>query len=124
MHCKVEQKVERDYLRKIGFPAADIETAQFWRGAGCENAASLATRDARAFMSCLILNEALRPLILTAPPLFRPSPKKPPKAECARCAPTGGNKVKTGKTTIEEVLRVTQIEEHMDALSDDSKTLV
>jgi len=36
----------------------------------------------------------------------------------------GWNKVKTGKTTIEEVLRVTQIEEHMDALSDDSKTLV
>jgi len=28
----------------------------------------------------------------------------------------GWNKVKTGKTTIEEVLRVTQIEEHMDAL--------
>src|SRR6202007_3065893 len=35
-HCKVEQKLELDYLKKIGFPAADIETAQFWRGAGCE----------------------------------------------------------------------------------------
>jgi type II secretory ATPase GspE/PulE/Tfp pilus assembly ATPase PilB-like protein len=31
----------------------------------------------------------------------------------------GWNKVKAGITTIEEVLRVTQIEEHMDALSDD-----
>ncbi len=33
----------------------------------------------------------------------------------------GWNKVKAGKTTIEEVLRVTQIEEHMDALTDDTK---
>ncbi|MCX6895845.1 MAG: type II/IV secretion system protein, partial [Verrucomicrobia bacterium] len=34
----------------------------------------------------------------------------------------GWNKVKAGKTTIEEVLRVTQTEEHMAALGDDSKT--
>jgi hypothetical protein len=30
----------------------------------------------------------------------------------------GWNKVKHGETTIEEVLRVTQIEEHMDAMAD------
>jgi type II secretory ATPase GspE/PulE/Tfp pilus assembly ATPase PilB-like protein len=29
----------------------------------------------------------------------------------------GWNKVKIGETTIEEVLRVTQIEEHMDTLA-------
>jgi len=34
----------------------------------------------------------------------------------------GWNKVKGGETTIEEVLRVTQIEEHMDALVGDTKT--
>ena len=34
----------------------------------------------------------------------------------------GWNKVKGGETTIEEVLRVTQIEEHMDALVGDAKT--
>jgi type II secretory ATPase GspE/PulE/Tfp pilus assembly ATPase PilB-like protein len=34
----------------------------------------------------------------------------------------GWNKVKNGETTIEEVLRVTQIEEHMDALSGGDKT--
>ena len=33
-HCKTEQKVERDYLRRIGFPEADIETARFWKGVG------------------------------------------------------------------------------------------
>ena len=33
----------------------------------------------------------------------------------------GWNKVRNGETTIEEVLRVTQIEEHMDALGGDSQ---
>ena len=33
----------------------------------------------------------------------------------------GWNKVKAASTTIEEVLRVTQIEEHLDALMDDTK---
>src|SRR5258708_170086 len=36
-HCKVEQKVESDYLRRVGFPADEIETAKFWRGLGCEH---------------------------------------------------------------------------------------
>jgi hypothetical protein len=34
----------------------------------------------------------------------------------------GWNKVKLGITTIEEVLRVTQIEEHLDELAQDDKT--
>jgi hypothetical protein len=36
----------------------------------------------------------------------------------------GWNKVKAGITTIEEVLRVTQIEEHLDALVEDSKPAI
>ena len=34
----------------------------------------------------------------------------------------GWNKVKDGETTIEEVLRVTQIEEHMSAMHGDDPT--
>jgi hypothetical protein len=34
----------------------------------------------------------------------------------------GWNKVKIGETTIEEVLRVTQIEDHMNALAGGEKT--
>jgi len=34
----------------------------------------------------------------------------------------GWNKVRGGETTIEEVLRVTQTEEHLKSLVDDSKT--
>jgi hypothetical protein len=35
----------------------------------------------------------------------------------------GWKKVKAGQTTIEEVLRVTQTEEHLMALSEDGKTV-
>jgi hypothetical protein len=34
----------------------------------------------------------------------------------------GWTKVRNGETTIEEVLRVTQIEEHLDTLGGDTKT--
>ena len=40
-HCKTEQKVEPDYLRRIGFPEDEIATAKFWRGAGCEQCRQL-----------------------------------------------------------------------------------
>jgi len=36
----------------------------------------------------------------------------------------GWKKVKAGQTTIDEVLRVTQTEEHLMALSEDGKTVL
>jgi len=36
----------------------------------------------------------------------------------------GWNKVRAAQTTIEEVLRVTQVEEHLDALAEDTKSEV
>jgi len=51
-HCIVEQKVESDYLRRIGFPAAEIETAKVWRGAGCEECRQLGYQGRQAFMNC------------------------------------------------------------------------
>src|SRR5437879_11924434 len=29
-HCNIEQKVERDYLRRIGLPEDEVETAKLW----------------------------------------------------------------------------------------------
>ncbi len=114
-HCKVEQKVERDYLRKIGFPPADIETAKFWRGAGCEECRQLGYQGRQGIYELLILNEAVRPLILNRVPATTIA-QKAIEQGMRTLRTDGWNKVKTGKTTIEEVLRVTQIEEHMDAL--------
>jgi type II secretion system protein E len=119
-HCKVEQKVEPEYLRRIGFPENEIGTAKFWRGAGCEECRELGYQGRMGIYELLILNEAVRPLILS----------RAPSSTIAQRAMEGGmrtlrtdgwNKVKAGLTTIEEVLRVTQTEEHLNALVGDSK---
>ena len=112
-HCKTEQKVERDYLRKIGFPEEEIETAKFWRGAGCEECRQLGYQGRMGIYELLILNEALRPLILNRAPASTIAQKA--MEEGMRTLRTDGwNKVRAGQTTIEEVLRVTQTEEHLN----------
>ena len=120
-HCKVEQKVERDYLRKIGFPEEDMDSTHFMRGAGCEECRMLGYQGRLAIYELLVLTEALRPLILNRSSSTTIAQKA--MEQGMRTLRTDGwNKVKLGITTIEEVLRVTQIEEHLDALTDDNKT--
>jgi type II secretion system protein E len=119
-HCKVEQKVEKDYLRRIGFPAADLDTAKFWRGAGCEECRQFGYQGRQGIYELLILNEALRPLILGRAAASTIATKAIEQG--MRTLRTDGwNKVKAARTTIEEVLRVTQIEEHLDGLVGDVK---
>ncbi|HWY75381.1 MAG TPA: ATPase, T2SS/T4P/T4SS family [Verrucomicrobiae bacterium] len=119
-HCQTEQKVERDYLRKIGFPANEIETAKFWHGAGCEQCRQLGYQGRQGIYELLILNETLRPLILNRSAASTIATKAM-ELGMRTLRTDGWNKVKTGKTTIEEVLRVTQIEEHLDSLTENPK---
>src|SRR5579863_1041375 len=117
-HCKAEQKVERGYLLKIGFPEEHLATAKFWKGVGCEECRQFGYQGRQGIHELLILNEALRPLILNRSAASTIAQRA--MEQGMRTLRTDGwNKVKTGRTTIEEVLRVTQIEEHMDALVDD-----
>ena len=119
-HCKVEQKVEKSYLRRIGFPEAEIDTAQFWHGAGCEECRQLGYQGRMGIYELLILNEAIRPLILNRSPASTIAQRAMDHG--MRTLRTDGwTKVKQGTTTIKEVLRVTQIEEHLDSLVEDRK---
>jgi general secretion pathway protein E/type IV pilus assembly protein PilB len=120
-HCKVEQKVEKDYLRRIGFPAAELDTAKFWRGAGCEECRQFGYQGRQGIYELLILNEGLRPLILQRAAASTIA-NKAIEQGMRTLRTDGWNKVKAGKTTIEEVLRVTQIEEHMDTFTEDNRT--
>jgi type II secretion system protein E len=122
-HCKVEQKVERDYLRRIGFPADEIETAKFYRGAGCELCRQLGYQGRMGIYELLILSEALRPLILNRSAATTIA-QRAMEAGMRTLRTDGWNKVRNAQTTIEEVLRVTQIEEHLDALVEDTKSEV
>jgi type II secretion system protein E len=115
-HCKTEQKVDHNYLRRIGFPETDIGTAKFMHGAGCEHCRGQGYQGRKGIYELLIVTEALRPLIMnranatTIAQLAIQNGMRTLRTD-------GWNKVKAGETTIEEILRVTQMEEHMETLA-------
>jgi type II secretory ATPase GspE/PulE/Tfp pilus assembly ATPase PilB-like protein len=113
--CRAEQPVERSYLSKIGFPQEEIAATRFQHGAGCEDCRQLGYQGRMGIYELLILNEALRPLILNRSPASTIATRAIEQG--MRTLRTDGwKKVKQGRTTIEEVLRVTQIEEHLRGL--------
>src|SRR5438128_1159415 len=118
--CKTEQKVERNYLRRIGFAEEDIDTAKFFHGTGCEDCRQLGYQGRMGIYELLILNEGLRPLILNRAPASTIA-QKAMEFGMRTLRTDGWNKVRNGQTTIEEVLRVTQVEEHLDALVEDTR---
>ena len=116
-HCKTEQKVEPDYLRKIGFPEDQIGSSHFYRGVGCEFCRQLGYQGRMGIYELLLITESIRPLILNRSAATTIAQRA--LEDGMRTLRTDGwNKVREGKTTIEEVLRVTQIEEHLGAVVD------
>ena len=102
-YCKTEQKLEHDYLKRIGFPEHEFATAKIYKGRGCERCRL--TRPGRmGIYEILILNEALRPLILNRSAASTIA-QKAIEQGMRTLRTDGWNKVKAGQTTIEEVLR-------------------
>jgi type II secretory ATPase GspE/PulE/Tfp pilus assembly ATPase PilB-like protein len=66
----------------------------------------------------LLVTEALRPLIMNRAPATTIAARAM-EAGMRTLRTDGWNKVKAGVTTIEEVLRVTQIEEHIPLVKED-----
>jgi type II secretory ATPase GspE/PulE/Tfp pilus assembly ATPase PilB-like protein len=120
-HCKTEQKVDRDYLYKIGFPAADIATAKVWHGLGCEECRQFGYQGRKGIYELLLVTEALRPLIMNRAPATTIAARAI-EAGMRTLRVDGWNKVKAGTTTVEEVLRVTQIEEHIGSFVEGEAT--
>ncbi len=115
--CRTEQKPDPDYLRKIGYP--DWEKGRIFRGAGCDKCRQLGYQGRLAIYELLIMDEAIRPLILGRAPASTIS-QKAIELGMRTLRVDGWQKVRDGITTIEEVLRVTQSEEHLGALMEDS----
>ena len=115
-HCKTEQKVDPDYLRRIGFPEADIGVAKIWHGVGCEQCRQQGYQGRKGIYELLIVTEALRPLIMNRAPATTIA-QRAIEAGMRTLRTDGWKKVREGTTTIEEVLRVTQMEEHMESLA-------
>jgi len=120
-HCKTEQVVERDYLKRIGFPAADIASAKVWHGAGCEHCRQQGYQGRKGIYELLVVNEAIRPLIMNRSSATAIA-QRAIEGGMRTLRDDGWIKVKGGETTIEEVLRVTQMEEHLEALAGGEQT--
>ncbi|MBC8002676.1 MAG: type II/IV secretion system protein, partial [Opitutaceae bacterium] len=116
-HCKIEQKVERDFLRKVNFPEDEIETAKFWKGAGCEECRLLGYQGRMGIHELLIVTESIRPLIMSRAPASTIA-HEAIKGGMRTLRQDGWKKVNAGLTTLEEVLRVTQTEEHLRSLTE------
>jgi type II secretion system protein E len=119
-HCKVEQTVDPAYLRRIGFPENEIGTARFWKGAGCEECRDLGYQGRMGIYELLLVTESVRPLIMNRSPASTIA-QRAMESGMRTLRTDGWNKVRSGLTTIEEVLRVTQTEEHLGALMEDSR---
>ncbi|HVY69113.1 MAG TPA: ATPase, T2SS/T4P/T4SS family [Verrucomicrobiae bacterium] len=118
--CKTEQKVERDYLKRIGFPEEHLETARFWKGAGCETCRQLGYQGRTGIHELMIVTESVRPLIMNRAPATTIA-QRAIENGMRTLRNDGWGKVMAGMTTIEEVIRVTQTEEHMASLIGDKE---
>ncbi len=116
-HCKAEQKVERSYLLKIGFPEEEINTAKFYKGVGCEDCRQLGYQGRTGIYELLVLTDPIRSLVMNRAPSTAIA-QKAIDSGMRTLRYDGWHKVKAGITTIEEVLRVTQTEEHVDLIED------
>jgi len=119
-HCSRPQKIDREYLVKVGFPADEIDSTDFRKGAGCELCRQLGYQGRTGIHELLIVTEAIRPLVMnraSAATIADVSRKQGMRT----LRQDGWRKVKAGVTTVEEVLRVTQTEEHVKGLLGDDK---
>jgi len=119
-NCSTSQSQNPDYLHKIGFPEEYIGNTDFRKGAGCEICHQQGYKGRMGIYELLLVTEELRSPILS----------RAPSSTICQIAlqqgmhllrSDGWDKVRSGLTTVEEVLRVTQVEQHLDEFEDSSK---
>ena len=108
--CKVEQKVSKEYLIGLDFPPAQAAGAKFWHGEGCDACSERGYQGRSGIYELLQNSEAIQAQVI----------KKAPATVIGQLARSEGMKTLreygwgralAGVTSIEEVLRVTQISE-------------
>ncbi len=112
----------REYLAEISFPVKELGT-RFQRGAGCDQCRQTGYQGRAAIYEVCLITEQLRKLIM----------QKRDGGELKQCAivegmetlrQDGWRRVAQGKTTIEEVVRVTQTDEVMAETTEEAEPVV
>jgi general secretion pathway protein E len=112
----------RDYLAEIGVPVKELGT-RFRRGAGCDQCRQTGYQGRAAIYEVCVITEPLRRLIM----------QRRDGSELKQCAISEGmetlrhdgwRRVAQGRTTIEEVVRVTQTDEVMAETTEEAEPVV
>jgi general secretion pathway protein E len=112
----------RDYLAEIGVPVKELGT-RFRRGAGCDQCRQTGYQGRAAIYEVCVITEPLRKLIM----------QRRDGSELKQCAiaegmetlrQDGWRRVAQGRTTIEEVVRVTQTDEVMAETTEEAGPVV
>jgi type II secretory ATPase GspE/PulE/Tfp pilus assembly ATPase PilB-like protein len=120
--CAKEVDYPRDYLAEISFPVKELGT-RFQRGAGCDQCRHTGYQGRAAIYEVCVITEPLRKLIM----------RRRDGSELKQCAiaegmetlrQDGWRRVAQGKTTIEEVVRVTQTDEVMAETTAEAEPVV
>jgi len=120
--CVEEVDYPRDYLAEISFPLKELGT-RFQRGAGCDQCRHTGYQGRAAIYEVCVITEPLRKLIM----------RRRDGSELKQCAiaegmetlrQDGWRRVAQGKTTIEEVVRVTQTDEVMAETAAEAEPVV
>jgi general secretion pathway protein E len=119
--CPEKVEYPPEYLAEIGFPVKELGT-RFLRGKGCDNCRQTGYQGRAAIYEICVVTEPLRKLIM----------QKRDGGELKQCAISEGmmtlrqdgwRRVAQGRTTIEEVVRVTQTDEVMAETTEEGQPI-
>ncbi|MEE2715422.1 MAG: GspE/PulE family protein, partial [Verrucomicrobiota bacterium] len=108
--CRVEQVVSKEYLLSVEFPPTQVSGAKFWHGKGCDACGERGYQGRSGIYELLQNSEAIQAQVINRAPasvigqLARSEGMKTLREY-------GWGRALAGVTSIEEVLRVTQITE-------------
>ena len=117
--CLEKVEYPPEYLAEIGFPLKELGT-KFLRGKGCDHCRQTGYKGRAAIYEICLVTEPLRKMIM----------QKRDGSELKQCAiaegmetlrQDGWRRVEQGKTTIEEVVRVTQTDEVMAETTEEAE---
>lgn len=108
-YCKEPFEPTDAQIKDLGVPRSKLHEERLWRGKGCEHCLGRGLFDRTAIYEIFVIDEPARDQIIE-----RTSASVIKQAAVSRGLQTlrmdGAKKVTAGKTTIEEVFRVTQLD--------------
>jgi type IV pilus assembly protein PilB len=108
--CKTEQDVDRDYLLRLDFPEDQVDQARFWHGTGCDACGGLKYQGRSGIYELLRNSETIQQLVIqNKPASFIAQQARSEGMKTLR--EYGWMRALAGVTSVEEVLRVTQVSE-------------